>query len=241
MSASPEPAAGEVQRSAGLTGSDLALYTIVVIAWGSSWIALKWQAGVVAPEVSVLWRILLSCPLMFAWAWHARHRLAFPVSQHLLFAAMGATMFSLNYVLFYKASLAIASGLLAVVFSLASLYNLALGALFFGQRIEPRLALAGVSGVAGLCLMFAPEIIEQDFDVAAAVALGQCLFATLLFCLGNMASAASQRKGQSVLSASAWGMLYGTLILFVLVLLAGETLQVEWTARYLGSLVMLAI
>ena len=224
-----------------LTSADLALYALVVLVWGTSWLGMRMQVGVVAPEVSVLWRFVLACPLMFGWAVLAGQSLSFPASAHLRFAAMGVTMFSLNLILFYHASLAIPSGLMAVVFSIAAIFNAGFGAIFLGQRIERSVILAAVVGIAGVCLMFAPEIMTHEIDRKALVGLLQCVAATACFCLGNIISAASQRRRLPVLSSSAWGMLYGVAILTLVSLVRGHAFIIEPTVRYLAALVWLAV
>ncbi len=60
--------AGAVPRPR-FTPLDLGLYAAVIVAWGFSWIALHYQVGVVAPEISVVWRFLLAAPMMFALAY----------------------------------------------------------------------------------------------------------------------------------------------------------------------------
>lgn len=224
-----------------LSTFDLALYALVVLVWGTSWIAISLQAGPVPPEISVLWRFVIACPVMFSWAVLARHRLAYDWGDHLLFAGLGATLFCTNFVLFYRASLTITSGLMAVVFSLASIFNVALGAIFLRQPIEPRVAVAGLVGATGVALMFAPEVIGHEIGWAAAQGLIASVGATLSFCTANILSTASQRRGVRVIPATAWGMLYGVLYLTVLSLLLGHAFIVEWNGRYLASLVWLAL
>lgn len=229
----PEPAT--------LTSANLALYVLVVLVWGTSWLAISLQAGPVPPEVSVLWRFAIACPVMFAWAVIARHRLGYGFTDHLLFAGLGATLFCTNFVLFYRASLSITSGLMAVVFSLASIFNVLLGAIFLRQAIEPHVVAAGLVGVIGVALMFAPEVIGHDIGWAATQGLIASVGATLSFCTANIISTASQRRGVRVIPATAWGMLYGVGYLTLLSLLLGHAFIVEWSARYLSSLVWLAL
>lgn len=223
------------------TVTDLALYVIVVIMWGTSWIAISLQAGPVAPEVSVLWRFAIACPVMFAWAVLAGHRLDYSRREHLLFAGLGLTLFCTNFVLFYRASLTITSGLMAVVFSLASIFNVVLGAIFLRQPIEARAVAAGLIGVTGVALMFAPEVIGHDLGRGAVQGLIASVGATLSFCTANMISSASQRRGVAVIPATAWGMLYGVGYLALLSLLLGHAFIIEWSTRYLASLLWLAI
>ena len=79
---------------------------------------------------------------MFAWVLLSRRRLAFPLSDHLRFAALGILMFSSNFLLFYYGALYLVSGLLSVVFSLASVVNMLLAALVTREPPSPRV-LAG--------------------------------------------------------------------------------------------------
>ena len=44
---------------------NLFLYAITVLIWGTTWIAIKWQLGVVPPPVSIAWRFGLAALLLF--------------------------------------------------------------------------------------------------------------------------------------------------------------------------------
>jgi drug/metabolite transporter (DMT)-like permease len=240
MSRALSPAAPPA-APASLAARDLGLYGVTVFVWGTSWIALKAQLGVVAPEVSTLWRFIVAAALMWVWAAAARQPLAFGLADHLRLAASGVLMFSSNFVLFLYGAQDLPSGLLAVVFSLASIVNLLLGALLLRQPIEGRVAMGGILGAAGIGLLYWPQIAGAGFDPNALVGLGFCVAGTLCFCLGNMASTVIQRRGVPLLSANAWGMTYGVATLAALSLLRGQPLIVEWTARYVGATLYLAL
>ncbi len=223
-----------------LSAADAGLYAVLVFVWGTSWIALKMQLGVVAPEVSTLWRFALAAALMWLWAWARGERLRLSAGDHGRLALSGALLFSSNFVLFMYGGRHIPSGLMAVVFSLASILNLILSAVLLRQRIEGRVAAGGLLGFAGVGLLYAPQIAGAGFDGKALAGLGLCLAGTLSFCLGNMVSTVIQRRGVSMLAASAWGMTYGVATLALLSLVRGQAFILEGTPAYLGSLVYLA-
>ena len=223
-----------------LAPADLGLYAVTVFVWGTSWIALKAQLGEVSPEVSTLWRFLLAAPLMWLWAAARGETLAYPAADHRRFAAAGALMFSSNFVLFLYGGQYLPSGLLAVVFSLVSILNLLLGAAFLGQPIMPRVAVGGVLGAAGIALLYSPQI-AGGVQRGALLGLAFCLAGTLSFCAGNLVSTAIQRRGVPLLAATAWGMTYGVAALAAIVLVRGQPLIVEWTPRYLGATLYLAL
>lgn len=222
-------------------GTTLGLYVITVFMWGVSWIGMKAQVGIVAPEMSVLWRFVLAAAVMWVWVLATGKPMRFAAADHLRFAVLGCCLFSFNFICFYYGAIPIPSGLLSVVFSLASVFNLVLGFLLFRQRVEPRLALGGVIGFAGVGLLFWPEITGAGFNAAALWGLGLCVIGTLFFCSGNMMSTVVQKRGVPLLSANAWGMTYGTLVLFVINLVRGNAFIIEPTAKYVGSLLFLAI
>ncbi|NBQ38630.1 MAG: DMT family transporter [Alphaproteobacteria bacterium] len=224
-----------------MTRLDYTLYGLVVLIWGSTWIALRLQLGVVAPEVSVLWRFCVALVFMVPLVLIRKDRLIFPFAMHLRFALLGSLLFSSNFIFFYYAGLTTPTGLLAVVFSLASIINLLLGALLARKRPSTRLAIGGLIGAIGSGLMFAPQIIGQPFGYIAIQGLIYCLLGTLSFCGGNIIAASVQRRGVSVFSSALWGMVYGILGMAAFIALEGGSFTIEWTLPYWSALVFLAM
>jgi drug/metabolite transporter (DMT)-like permease len=220
---------------------DFGLYGAVVLLWGSSWIALHLQLGVVAPEVSLVWRFGIAASVMLAWALLAKQRLRFSLRDHVRFVVLGATMFSANFVLFYYGGLSTPSGLLAVVFSLASVFNMLLSALFFRQRPGARLIVAAILGFLGVVAMFEPVLAPASFTVASLEGLALCIAGTLSFCLGNIVSIGNQRRGIPIASSTVWGMVYGTAVLVAVALARGQAFIIEPTLAYVGSVVWSAV
>jgi len=217
LSSDETRATGAPAGRQGLAGGTLALYALLVFCWGTSWYAMKLQVGVVAPEVSIVWRFLLAAPVMMAWAAARGMRLRYPLADHARFALMGVLMFSSNFILAYYGAGLLTSGLVSVVFSLTSIINLILGAILLGQPIEGRVALAALMGASGVGLMFLPDLAAAQGASGVLAGLAFSAAATLSFCLGNMVSARLQKRQIAVVPA------------------------VEWTARYLGSLVFLSL
>ena len=226
---------------ARIDGTTFGLYAATVFLWGVSWIGIKAQLGVVAPEMSVLWRFILAALVTWGWVLASGKPVRFSMGDHLRFVAVGCCLFSFNFLSFYYGGLYVPSGLLSVVFSLASIFNLVLGFVLFRQKVDPRLALGGAVGVAGIGLLFWPEIAGAGFNPNAVWGLGLCVLGTLFFCSGNMVSTVVQRRGIPLISANAWAMTYGCGVLLMLNLVRGNAFIIEPTAKYLGSLLYLAI
>jgi drug/metabolite transporter (DMT)-like permease len=224
-----------------LTPFDYGLYATSVLVWGLSWIAMHYQVGQVAPAVSVVWRFAIAAPLMFALAFLRGERLWFPLADHRYFVGLGAAIFSTNFLLFYYAAQHVASGLLSIAFSLASVGNVVLGALVFGVGIERRVVVGGAAGVAGVAAMFYPELGDLRLDSAGLVGLALALGGTLSFCAGNMVSLAAQRRKLPIFASTAWSMTYGAGLVTVVALARGDSFTVEWSATYLGGLAYLSV
>jgi drug/metabolite transporter (DMT)-like permease len=233
--------AGPARARPGFGALNYGLYALIVFLWGTSWIALHLQLGVVAPEVSLVWRFAVAALVMLGWTVLTGERLRFGFNAHLRFAALGLTIFSSNFVLFYYGGLSTPSGLLAVVFSLASVFNILLGAIVFGDRPSGRILVAALLGFAGVGAMFWPQLSGTTLTGPALHGLLLCIGGTVSFCLGNIISVSNQRRGLPIASATTWGMIYGTLFLTLLSLARGQAFILEPTAAYLGSLAWSAI
>jgi drug/metabolite transporter (DMT)-like permease len=218
-----------------------ALYATLILVWGTSWIAIHHQLGVVAPVVSLLWRFVLAASICMGLALLRRERMAFGPRLHLMFALVGVLMFSTNFLLFYLAGRHVPTGLLAVVFALASPINLGLSALFFRGRVEPRVLAGAALGVTGVAALYAPQIAGAGFDMTALGGLGLALAGTLCFCLGNMASSVVQNEGVSDYAATAWGMSYSVVWLLALCLATGSEFAFDLRVPYVASLLWLSI
>ena len=77
--------------------SNAALYAITVLVWGSTWLAIEFQLGVVAPEVSIVYRYAGASLLLFAWSRIRGLQLAFSLRQHARFVLLGVLLQGLGF------------------------------------------------------------------------------------------------------------------------------------------------
>src|SRR5512133_2462462 len=83
--------------------SDLLLFLLPSFIWGTTWLAIKFQLGVVAPEASVVYRFGLASALLLAWCVVRGIPLRFDLRTHASLALQGVLQFALNYVFVYLA------------------------------------------------------------------------------------------------------------------------------------------
>lgn len=216
------------------------LYLATVLIWGTTWIALKLQLGPVPVTWSIAWRFLLAAALLLGWlAWRGTLKLPPRSAWHLL-AAQGLCLFCLNFVCFLEAGRYMASGLSAVCFSTAPVWNALNGRLFLGQPLKARVLAGAGLGLGGLLLLFGPTLFAgADAEMLKGLALA--MGGTLCFSLGNLLSGALQQRGLTPVQTNAWAMLAGTAAVIGLALLRGEAPAFEATPRYIGAWLFLAI
>jgi len=219
--------------------NDLSLYLVSVLIWGSTWIAITFQYGRVAPEVSVVYRFALAALLLTAWCLLRGLKLRFTRREHGWLALQGALMFGINYVCVYLAEQRIPSGLMAVVFSLLAILNLLGARVFFGTPVA-RKALAGVAlGIVGVGLVCLPGAGYGAGSLQAG--LGLALGGTVAASLSNLVSQRNQRHGIPVMQGNAVSMAYGAAFVALYCALAGRPFTFDPSLHYLGSLAFLSV
>ena len=216
------------------------LFAVTILIWGTTWIAIAVELGPVPLLVSVFYRFALAAAILLA-ALVLAGRLTVPALRHQPYiVAQALCLFCCNFLCFYAATGFIPSGLVSVVFSLATLFNAVNGRLLFGTPITGRAVLAAALGLAGLVLLFGPEA-AIGLDARTLKGLGLATLGTLLFSLGNMASRRNSAAGIPPRIAIAWGMAYGALMLLGLIAATGTPLVLPPSRDYLLALVYLAV
>lgn len=217
------------------------LYFLVVAVWGTTWIAIKMQLGSVAIPLSIAYRFGLAALVLFLFLALSGRLKRPPANALKLLLAQGLCLFCLNFLCFYYASQWIPSGLVAVVFSSAPLWNAINGRLFLGRAITPQVMGGALLGMCGILALFWPEMQHHALGRDTWLGLGLALAGTLCFSIGNLLSSALQARGLTPLVTNAWAMLVGTVILLTGILLGGVPLTMDWQPTYLAALLYLAI
>ncbi len=220
---------------------NLSFYLLVILIWGSSWIGIKMQLGTVEPIVSVTYRFTLAAVILMVWCYIRGLNMRFSLKEHGFMLLQGILLFGLNYLFFYIAELHVTSGLAAVIFSTILLMNIVNGAIFLKSAIDGMVAIGGLLGLAGIILVFRPEITSFSLDNNGALGAVLCIVATLFASLGNITSARNQKNGLPIIQTNAYGMSYGALTMLLITLAWGKPFSFEVSSVYIGSLLYLAL
>lgn len=139
----------------------------MTLIWGSTWLIIKGQLGVVPPVWSVAYRFLIASFALAVVA-AATGRWRWPtVKGHCFALVVGIAQFMLNFNLVYAAEARLPSGLVALVFALLVVPNTLLAAIFLKTKIRFRFAGGAMLGVAGLILLFAHDLAAPSAGTGA--------------------------------------------------------------------------
>lgn len=224
-----------------MTTRQYILFAIPSLIWGSTWYAITFQLGTVDPLLSVAYRFLAAGILLILFCLATRRRMKFTFREHFMMLLLGLCLFGFNYWFVYEAETRITSGMVAVIFSLIIFFNIFFNAVLLKGKIKPNVIFAAVLGVGGTAILFKNELTSFQSGTSNWIIFLLCLGGLTFASLGNIISAYKQKKNIPVLQTNAYGMLYGGLAMFVLVLLLGKPIRFEASMNYSLSLLYLSI
>ena len=219
------------------------LYFVVLLAWGSSWFAISFQLGDVAPQVSIAWRFLLASLMLFVWSYARGLQLSFSWRDHFSWLLLGFFLFCVNYICAYIGSFYLVSGLVALIFSTLTLFTVFNGFIFFKKPIRWPILFGAVVGIFGLSIIFSTEINNADWSLNSGVVKGflWMLLATFFASIGMLLSGQMQARKIPLVQSNAFSMLYGSLIIVTYVGFSDVSFSYSTSYSYVISLIYLAL
>jgi drug/metabolite transporter (DMT)-like permease len=236
MSAPPSASPGRASSA-----SDLLLFIVPSFIWGTTWLVIKFQLGVVAPEASVAWRFAIAAALLFGGCSLRGIPLRFGVRDHLRLALLGLLLFGLNYVLVYLAEGTLTSGLVAVLFAFIVFWNLLGARVLFGTPVPSAVVAGAVLGVGGVASLFWPEVTSLRAGAGQGWGVLYAATGTLVASAGNLWSQRLFARGVGVIPGTAWAMGYASLQVLGWCALRGVPLGFDPRPAYVLSLLYLAL
>ena len=221
--------------------SDLLLFSLPTFIWGTTWLAIKFQLGLVPPEVSVAWRFALASLLLVGWCLVRGIALPTTARAHGRLALLGFLLFGLNYVLVYKSEQHLTSGLVAVLFAFLVFWNLLGARVLFGTPAPRSVVVGATLGVAGVVLLFWPEVASLRGGSGRALGIGLAMGATLVASAGNLYSQRLFATGVAVVPGTGVAMGWAALALAVYCGAAGEPFAFDPRPGYVLSLAYLSL
>ena len=219
------------------------LYFIVLLAWGSSWFAISFQLGDVAPQVSIAWRFLLASFMLFIWCYARGLKLSFSWRAHSSWLLLGFFLFCVNYICAYFGTFYLASGLVCLIFSTLTLFTVFNGFIFFKKPIRLPILFGAIVGILGLSIIFSNEISNTDWSLESGIVKGflWILLATFFASIGMLLSGQMQARKMPLVQSNAFSMLYGSLIIVTYVSVSDISFSFSTSYSYVISLIYLSL
>ena len=219
------------------------LYFIVLLAWGSSWFAISFQLGDVAPQVSIAWRFLLASFMLFIWCYARGLKLSFSWRAHSSWLLLGFFLFCVNYICAHFGTFYLASGLVCLIFSTLTLFTVFNGFIFFKKPIRLPILFGAIVGILGLSIIFSNEISNTDWSLESGIVKGflWMLLATFFASIGMLLSGQMQARKMPLVQSNAFSMLYGSLIIVTYVSISDISFSFSTSYSYVISLIYLSL
>ena len=217
------------------------LFISTLIVWGPTWYIIKFQLGIVDPMTSVFYRFFLSSIIILVFCVFKKINLRFSLKEHLLIAALGISLFNINYVFFYLSTVHLISGFVALCFSSILFMNVVNNIVFKRKYPKIMTLVGGLIGTLGLLFIFYDEIISFEFSKGTSIGILLGVLATYFASIGNLISEYTSKIKLNVVAVTGYGMLYGSVTLLIYLLVVGIDLNFDFSYKYIISLLYLSI
>lgn len=230
----------DTPRSA--TPAVLIPFGIVTLIWGSTWIVIRDQLGVVPASWSVTYRFLIAGIVMLLWAWQRGDRIAIDRRGLLFAAGLGLAQFCLNFNFVYRSEQYVTSGLVALMYALLIVPNSILARIFLGQRMGRQLLVGSAIALAGAALLFVHEAREHpENGTAVLIGLAIALAGVFSASVANVMQATPTAKAYPMVPLLGIAMLIGAAMDATYATLTVGAPVFDWRWSYVGGLLYLGI
>ena len=188
-------------------------FIVFTAIWGSTWIVIRGQLGVVPAQWSVTYRFLIAAAAMGAIALIKGDGLKLPRTGIVAAIVLGLTQFCINFNAVYLAERHITSGVVATVFALLLIPSSLLGWALLGHKPTKRFFWSSLVAVGGIVLLFLHEINEHPANSAAVISgIGLTLAGMVGASTANVLQARPEVRRFPLFAMLAWSMAFGALI-----------------------------
>lgn len=214
-------------------------FALLTLIWGSTWLVIKGQLGLVPVPWSVSYRFLCAGLVMAALALVLGKSLRLPAAGYAFAAIVALLQFCLNFNLVYEAERHVTSGLVALIFALLIVPNTLLARIFLGQRIAPMFVVGSALGIAGVALLVGRDLDLRGSEVVLGLALG--IVGMLCASVGNVMQGTRLGHSMALEPLLATTMIFGGLISASWAWATTGAPVAELRFTYLGGIAYLAI
>ena len=208
-------------------------------AWSFSWFAIKLQSNsFIEPELSTFYRFLLTTILMIIICKISKQRCLIKKSELKLLPIIGLTNFSLNFLIGYFSVKFIASGIVAMIFSLSILTSEIISAIFNKHKIKKKIIISSIVGFVGLSIFILPSIdFNNNHNNDFLIGLALSILMMIIYSFGTVLVGINKEVNNTPLYTTiTYCSGFGTIFLLVINLVKNNNFTIDYSLSYLGSL-----
>lgn len=188
-------------------------FVIITLIWGSTWLVIRGQLGVVPPGWSVTYRFTTATLALLVYALVTRTSLKVARPAWPMILLIGLCQFVINFNLVYRAEQYVTSGLVAVIFALLLVPNAIFARIFLGQGLSRPFLLGSLVAMGGIALLFAHELrLDGASNHGVVRGVGFTLLAVVAASVANVAQATDRMRAIPVSTLITWSMLTGVIV-----------------------------
>ncbi len=216
-------------------------YLLVVVISGTTWYGIHTQVNGTSPHLAVAARMGTASIIFFAIAGALRVPLRLTSYQTRQVLIQGVCFFGLNYLAVYAGAQYLASGVVAVLFSIFVPLNIVIEWALYGKRPRLVVVVAAVTGMCGIAMVFSAELQRASFSDQALWGAALVLFSATLVALGNVLATRLMSSELSPLVLNAYGTAAGTAAILLWGLISGASWSLVITPTWLTGLSYLVL
>ena len=227
---------------AKVDASIIAPFIVFTLIWGSTWIVIRDQLGVVPAQWSVAYRFAIAAVAMAALAKWQGQSLRLDRGGLIAASVLGVTQFCVNFNAVYLAERYITSGIVATVFALLLIPNSLLAWAFLGQKPSRRFLFAGLVAVAGVGLLFLHELRTNPASAnGIVIGIGLTLLGLLGASCANVYQAGKEARRHPLSALLASAMAIGAVVDAIIALVVAGPPTIDPRPGYIFGLFYLAL
>lgn len=230
-------------EKARFSARDMASFATVSLIWGSTWLVIKDQIGIMPSGWTVTWRFAAAAAGMFVLTRVRGESLRLTRQGMGMAAVLGLLQFCGNFQFVYRAEHYVTSGLVAVMYALLMAPNALFSRVLLGTRVSARFVGGSLVAGAGIALLMVQEYRHAPPAGAMDVALGAGFTVMGILCasLANVLQATPAGRRQEVVPLIAWAMLLGALADAALALALNGAPTFSSSPRFWAGVAWLAV
>ncbi len=215
-------------------------YWFCTLVWGLNFIAVKIQGDLVAPELSLFYRLALTCLMFGGLLLWRRPDKPLGGGRKVTVLLFGVCNFALSYLCLYYGTLQSSAAVVTMIFSLKVVFTPLALAIVGRESVSGRIALGGAMGIGAVIVLLYPTLVHHPESLSVS-GLGLALVGTIITSIGDVCSAINADRGVDPVYANALGFLVAGVVMGGIVWGKGVPVSLPPSIHYWSALLYLSV